>query len=44
MDKDRTTLTVVVTKDEKLMLKQYALQKGKTVSRIVQEWIKEHCK
>lgn len=43
LKKEKTQLTIVMSRYDKLKIKQYALRKGETVSNIVINWIKEFC-
>ena len=37
----RTTMSLSLTEDDKVFLKQYAAYKGKTVAGVIKDWIDE---
>lgn len=41
--KERTTLCLSVTKDDKRLLQMYAAKRGETTASIIHKWITEYC-
>lgn len=39
----RTTMSLSITKDDKMKLQEYAIREGKTAASIIHKWIQENC-
>ena len=40
---NKTTITLSILREDKILVKQYAVRTGKTVSDLFHEWIQRYC-